>query len=587
MVKAGDVIKIEEQKSDDPRINKLLATASKKGSGVGKPEFIITFRDRSDLLIVVECKADVSKHESADRDKYAEYAVDGALLYASYLSKGFDVIAIAVSGQTKRELKVSHFLQLKGNRAIEILGNKLLPPSDYLSGYLKSPEKFRQDYEALIVFGHSLNDILHAKKIKEAHRSLLISGILVALENKAFAKSYTEYHDAKQLSHHLAETIVSELKSSDLSSERIAGLQHAFSFIKSNTTLIKDRDFVIGLIEKIDENVNHFVRTHRYYDAIGQFYVQFLRYANNDKGLGIVLTPAHIAELFAGIAGANKNSIVFDNCCGTGGLLIAAMKRMLLDAGDDSEIQNSIKSSQLIGIEHESDIYALAVSNMYVHGDGKTNIKAGDCFDLSKEISDKFKPTIGLLNPPYKTKASETEELDFVLNNLDTLVQNGTCVAILPFSCAISDEAAIVEKRRQILERHTLEAAMSMPSDLFHESKSNVATCILVFTAHKPHHPAKKSWFGYWRDDGFIKVRNKGRIDANGTWNEIKDRWVTAFHNRETIKEMSITRSVSYDDEWCAEAYMEPDWSNLNKEALSKTFKEFAIHKLLTEIENA
>jgi hypothetical protein len=36
-----------------------------------------------------------------------------------------------------------------------------------------------------------------------------------------------------------------------------------------------------------------------YYDTIGHFYVEFLRYANNDKGLGIVLTPPHIAELFA------------------------------------------------------------------------------------------------------------------------------------------------------------------------------------------------------------------------------------------------------------------------------------------------
>jgi hypothetical protein len=29
-------------------------------------------------------------------------SVDGVLLYASYLSKGFDVLAIAISGETKR-----------------------------------------------------------------------------------------------------------------------------------------------------------------------------------------------------------------------------------------------------------------------------------------------------------------------------------------------------------------------------------------------------------------------------------------------------------------------------------------------------
>ena len=77
-------VTIEEQKSDNPRIDKLLKTASKKGSGAGYPEFIISFPNK-DLLIVIECKADIKKHKSKTLDKYSEYAVDGALLYSSYL----------------------------------------------------------------------------------------------------------------------------------------------------------------------------------------------------------------------------------------------------------------------------------------------------------------------------------------------------------------------------------------------------------------------------------------------------------------------------------------------------------------------
>ena len=50
-------MKIEEQKSSNARINKLLQGASKKGNGAGKPEFIITFEGK-DFIIVVECKAD-------------------------------------------------------------------------------------------------------------------------------------------------------------------------------------------------------------------------------------------------------------------------------------------------------------------------------------------------------------------------------------------------------------------------------------------------------------------------------------------------------------------------------------------------
>ena len=183
----ADVVLIEEQSSDNPKIKKLLSTASKAGLGAGYPEFIIQLKQNSDLVIVVECKASIAKHESVKRDKPKEYGVDGALLYSAYLSKDYDVLSVAVSGETESALKVSHFLQLKGeNVAIEKFGNKLLAVEDYLEGYIKSPEKLRQDYDSLIVFSRDLNRKLHKNKILESDRSLLISCILIALENTAF-----------------------------------------------------------------------------------------------------------------------------------------------------------------------------------------------------------------------------------------------------------------------------------------------------------------------------------------------------------------------------------------------------------------
>jgi hypothetical protein len=62
--KDNAIIRIEEQKSDVLKIDKLLKTASKKGEGQGRPEFIITFNS-NDFLIAVECK-DIVKHESRD-----------------------------------------------------------------------------------------------------------------------------------------------------------------------------------------------------------------------------------------------------------------------------------------------------------------------------------------------------------------------------------------------------------------------------------------------------------------------------------------------------------------------------------------
>jgi type I restriction-modification system DNA methylase subunit len=322
------------------------------------------------------------------------------------------------------------------------------------------------------------------------------------------------------------------------------------------------------IIDQIDENINSFIKTHKYFDVLGQLYVEFLRYANSDKGLGIVLTPPHITEFFADLARVNKNSIVYDNCAGTGGFLISAMKRMIADAKGNAAKEMEIKTKQLIGTEYQSHIFALAVSNMYIHQDGKTNIINGSCFDDDvMELVKTKKPTVGFLNPPYKAnKKTDTDELEFVLNNLECLVDGGICVAIVPAQCALSQSGKVYELKKKLLERHTLEAVLSMPDELFFNSKVNVVTCIMIFTAHKAHPKNKETYFGYYKDDGFVKRKNKGRIDALERWEPTKEKWLSDFYNRKTIAGLSINKAVSAGMEWLAESYMDTDYSNLADE---------------------
>ena len=139
---------------------------------------------------------------------------------------------------------------------------------------------------------------------------------------------------------------------------------------------------------------------------------------------------------------------------------------------------------------------------MIIHRDGRTNIFWGDCFNEIKEVKLNFKPTIGLLNPPYKTKASDIEEFEFILNNLDALESGGTCIAIIPISCVIEKTTIAENLRKRVFEKHTLEAVLSMPEELFHNSKVNTVTCAIIITAKKPHPKGKKTWFAYCRDDG-------------------------------------------------------------------------------------
>ena len=572
---------VEEQKSDHVKIHKLLQNASKRGSKNSCPDFIIHSRKYPELLLVVEAKADCNKQVSETMDHYADYAVDGALLYASFLSKEFDVLAIGISGTREDQLRMNHYLLLKEERiAHPVFGDKILSIDEYFSGIQRSDYKFNQDYEKLLVYTKTLNETLHTKKIKESQRALLISGILIALKDRAFRAGYKKHEKVEQLVKSLYTAIEGQLSTGDIPQKKIDVLTHAFTFIKTNPTLTdqkEGKEFLENLIDEIDCEINGFMVTHKYVDTVSQFYIEFLRYANNDKGLGIVLTPPHITDFFVELAGVDKNSIILDNCCGTGGFLISAMKRMLLDAKGDQVKEREIKDQQLIGIEFQDDIYTLLISNMIIHRDGRTNIFWGDCFKQIKEVKQKFKPTVGLLNPPYKTKTSDPEELEFILNNLEALEPGGTCIAIIPISCVIERSVSTQNLKKRILEKHTLEAVLSMPEELFHNSKVNTVTCAIVITAKKSHLKGKKTWFGYCRDDGFVKMKNKGRIDANHTWNGIKERWVTAYRNREIIEGFSVMKEVNEKDEWCAEAYLQTDYSKVDLDSFEETVRNFIL----------
>lgn len=231
-------------------------------------------------------------------------------------------------------------------------------------------------------------------------------------------------------------------------------------------------------------------------------------------------------------------------------------------------------------------MFALAASNMILRGDGKANLHQSSCFEdsLKKSITKPEKskgvarPNIGLLNPPFAQAKTDVElhELYFVKEMLDMLVEGGTGVAILPVSCVISTNQA----KHDILKYHTLKAVMSMPSELFYPV--GTVTCIVVFEAHKPHLESKaKTWFGYWRDDGFVKTSHMGRIDLNHRWESIKERWIEAYRNREIHPGESVNAYVGPTDEWIAEAYLETDYSKITREEFETTVRNYAMFKLI------
>ncbi len=580
---------VEEQKSQIVEVKKLLKGASKTGKGgIGAPEFIISTAETPDFLIIFECKANTKRHESKNKDKPVDYAVDGVLHYAKRLSKSYNVIAVAASGQSRSGLKISNFIWPKEAHEPKELTNKSGNPiktivslDDYIEYGTFDPDVAKKRHHDLMEFSRELHDFMRDNaKLTESEKPLLVSGTLIALKNKAFAKSYDAYKP-EELQKEWMRVIKEEFKKADIPHSKEYSMTQPYSSIAVHPNLGKaDKKFPKGvlyeLIHMLNEKVWPFISVYHDFDVVGQFYGEFLKYTGGDKkALGIVLTPRHITELFSFLANVQKDSKVLDICAGTGGFLISAMHQMFKKAVTKKDRKN-IKNKCLIGVENQPQMYALAASNMILRGDGKANLHQGSCFDeaITAEIK-KHKCNIGMLNPPYSQSDEDLHELVFVKHMLDCLAKGATGIAIVPMSCAISPHP----KREEILEHHTLDAVMSMPTELFYPV--GTVTCIMIFKAHTPHSQTnKKTWFGYWKDDGFVKTKHKGRIDQNETWDVIKDRWIEAYRNRDDIPGECVKQYVTHEDEWCAEAYMETDYSEITQDIFEETVKNYMLFKL-------
>ena len=584
-------IKFQEQKTGINSIKNCLSTASKNKTGkAGYPEFIITAPSFPDSVIIVECKAKSSDHKGKTNNKIKDYAVDGVLHYASFLCDEFNVIAIAVSGDDT-DYRVSTFTFEKGNDKPKEIDSKLLSIYSYI-GIMKGEIKAKKlETEQIIKTAIDLNSQLNDYSIAEYERCSMVSAILLALQNPAYLQSYTNdaFKEIKEIKENRAvvgyeptpERIANSIlisiervlfdngvednqKVNSMLGEYGKLLNHSLSKEKRIKKKHEKREQDNYVLRDITSSLKNTIlplisMEDKGYDVLGRFYTEFIRYAGTDQKTGLVLTPQHITEFFCDIVDLNVNDVVLDICCGSGGFLISAMQKMLALAGNDEEKKRKIRSEQLVGIEKRTDMFTFACANMMMRGDGKSNIYQGDCFSITiKEQISKHMPTVSFLNPPYDV--GESGQLLFINEALACLPDGGKCVAIVQMSCAVSDKKEAIGNRRKILENNKLLGVFSMPNDLFHPV--GVVTCVMIFESGTPHPDRFKPYFGYYKKDGFIKHKKMGRLDA-GEWENIHGKWLDSYVNRENEVGFSVTHAVSEKSEWCAEAYMETDYSTL------------------------
>lgn len=555
-----------------------LSDFNSGGTGKAKPEFIVTFKNDINTIIVVECKSMLTKHESENKDSPNGFAVDGALYYAKFLKENYNVVAIGVSGTKKGNMKISTFLWEKGKGTYEELAlakNHIYSPEQYLN--IIKGEEIRKIYsiEDVRKLALDFHETLRELGVTEKEKPLFIAGLLIALQDSAFKSIYRFLKKIDDVINQLENAINKILdKEKGIKKDKINYIKTALKQVGKNEKLksktLGEINSITWYIEELETKILPMMNHDSTIDALGEFYHEFIKYSGGDgNGLGIVLTPQHITDFMAEVANINKRSRVLDPTCGSGSFLVSSLNKMILGASHD-EITD-IKNNSLYGIEINTDLYTLALTNMIVRGDGKSNIENGDCFDTkiiklmkSKNIN------IGLINPPYSQKDSE---LKFIDNMLDMLTTGGIGVAIVPLSSAIGTKFPL--DRERLMSKHTLKAVFTMPDDLFYPTAST-NTCIMVWESGVPHDSNKNTFFGYYKDDGFIKKKKLGRIDYLNKWNSIKNEWLELYRNNDIKDGISAREKVTYKDEWLAEAYMKTDYSVLSENDFLNALIDYA-----------
>lgn len=575
-------INLSPQGSNIKEIDNALKSASKAGTGkVGFPEYCGVVKD---FILLIENKADVSKHSKRNENELIcdtvtsirNYAVNGALFYGKHIAEKTSykkIIVFGVSGNEKRHKISPIFIDERGGyRELEdvetfTLFNEKNIDEYYTINILKEQTPEEKTTEEILKDAKSLHeDLRNYGSIQDKDKPLIVSGILLALremEHKGFSIESLVGDETTTDGEKIYEAIEKNLKRVNVSPQvKKDKLLSQFLVIKDTKAINEINDYLQKtplkhytefLYENIYKNIKNISSSE---DYLGRFYGEFMSYSGGDgQNLGIVLTPKHITELFCELAELKTTDIVLDPCCGTAGFLIASMHDMLQKTNDKTQ-QNKIRKNQLHGLELQPYMFTIATTNMILRGDGKSNLEPEDFLKQNPAQLQLKGCTVGMMNPPYSMGSKSNTnlyEINFTEHLLNSIIQDGKVIVIVPQSSMTGktkEEQAIKEN---ILKNHTLEGVITLNRNTFYGVGTN--PCIAIFTAGVPHYKNKEVKFINYEKDGFEVQKHRGLVEtvhAKDKKQHLLDVW---FDRLEAETKFCVKTTIEAEDEWLHSFY--------------------------------
>lgn len=279
-------------------------------------------------------------------------------------------------------------------------------------------------------------------------------------------------------------------------------------------------------------------------DAFGDAYEYLMTmYASNaGKSGGEFFTPADVSELLTrlGTVGKKKVNKVYDPACGSGSLLLKAVKILGKDA----------VTTGFFGQEINITTYNLCRINMFLHDIGfdKFDIECEDTLINPQHWDDEPFELI-VSNPPYSIKWAGDDnpllindprfapagvlapkskaDMAFIMHSLSWLASNGTA-AIVCFPGIMYRGGAEQKIRKYLIDNNYVDCIIQLPSNLFFGT--SIATCIMVMKKNKVDN---KTLFIDATNE-CIKVTNNNKLTPENI-----DRIVDVFVKREEVEHFS------------------------------------------------
>lgn len=205
-------------------------------------------------------------------------------------------------------------------------------------------------------------------------------------------------------------------------------------------------------------------------------------------------TAQPIRDIMVAMVAPESKDTINDPTCGTGSLLVDALKNILANCSDKNAALSSLEPS-ISGADISRQMARIATMNLMLHGIRNPRITRANTLSESGGLSEETlnrKYSVVLCDPPFGgllqrepirrelPPNSRKSELLFTYLAMESLLPGGRAAIVVPEGLLFASTTVHVELRKKLVEDFELLAVVSLPAGAF-KPITSIKTDIIVF----------------------------------------------------------------------------------------------------------